>query len=65
MVDALAAGIGPDLFWSLTPHQIGQSILGYRRRLIHQQAIAQYAATISVSPWSKSKRPIQPPFKED
>ncbi len=65
MVDAVTAGVPVTQFWQLTLHEIWVAISAYRRRLIHQQALASYAGVIACRPYMSGNKQIRPPFEEE
>ncbi len=47
-IDAAAAGLTPDVFWSLTPWEIGLHLRGYHKRLAHTRLLLSENAAYGV-----------------
>lgn len=55
------AGVAdPEVFWSMTPHEINLVLRGFRRRMVMHQAVATYAAAIGAG-----AQGVSPPFEDE
>lgn len=59
----MAGIVEPERFWAMTPHEIGMVLRGFFRRMLAYQAVARYAAEITLIPWGGSEP--RPPFELD
>lgn len=66
-VDAAAAGIGPDQFWTLTPFEIILTIRGYSRRMRQFWRMTATLGAWTLNAWGAETKPSKliPGIDED